>query len=91
MSEVDIDEKSLEAIKNVMEQLKSTSSELGMVYLQKREVENNLKQLEEMENTYIKEIKRLRNLRERVVNEIQEKYGTGVLDIDKGHLVIEEE
>ena len=75
--EIKLDAQTLELIKSLSDQYNEITFQLGQIKIEKI-------QLEDFENTVIKKLQSLQELEKSTSEEIQKKYGEGVLNLETG-------
>ena len=76
-TEIKLDTQELELIKSLSDQYNEITFQLGQIKIEKL-------RLEEMENSIIKNYQSLQTMEKSASEEIQKKYGEGVLDLETG-------
>jgi hypothetical protein len=76
-NEIKLDTQTLDLIKSLSDQYNEITFQLGQIKIEKI-------QLEDFENTVIKKLRSLQELEKSTSEEIQKKYGEGVLNLETG-------
>lgn len=84
MEAVKFSQEDMEKIKKMQSDYFTFSAELGQLTIEKKVVENRMNALNEIETEAWKKYEELRNAEKDMIQEFNEKYGDGVLDLESG-------
>lgn len=79
-----IEDKELQSIHELKTKIQDKIYHFGMLYLERMELDNKSKFLQEQEQTYQKEWLELRKNEETILTDITKKYGEGDLNLTTG-------
>ena len=84
MEAVKFSQEDMEKIKKIQNDYFAFSAELGQIEIEKSIVENRLKAIDEIKAEAWKKYDELRKNEQSMIQEFNQKYGDGVLDLESG-------